>query len=71
MNSITATYPGFQSLPKGIKRMLVVSENLFFEEAKGLPQDQGSQPMRGVDEMDIKATTSFRCPSQVPVWRAY
>jgi hypothetical protein len=34
MNSITATYPGFQSLPKGIKQMLVVSESLFFEESK-------------------------------------
>ena len=34
MNSITATYPGFQALPKGIKQMLVVSESLFFEESK-------------------------------------
>ena len=73
MNSITATYPGFQSLPKGIKRMLVVSENLFFEQAKGLPQDSGSQPMRTagvVNEIDLKAATTFRYPSHALVWRA-
>jgi hypothetical protein len=34
LNSITATYPGFQSLPKGIKKMLLVSESVFFEEAR-------------------------------------
>jgi hypothetical protein len=30
-------YPGFQLLPKGLKKMLVVSESAFFEEAKGSP----------------------------------
>jgi hypothetical protein len=34
MNSITATYPGFQALPKGIKQMLLISESVFFEEAR-------------------------------------
>jgi hypothetical protein len=34
LSSITATYPGFQSLPKGIKQMLLVSESVFFEEAR-------------------------------------
>ena len=38
MNSITATYPAFQSLPKGLKQMLVVSETLFFEDAKTSPK---------------------------------
>jgi hypothetical protein len=32
--SIICTYPDFRSLPKGVKQMLVVSENLFFEEAQ-------------------------------------
>ena len=32
--SIVCTYPDFRSLPKGLKRMLVISENLFFEEAQ-------------------------------------
>jgi hypothetical protein len=34
MKSIVVTYPDFQSLPKGIKRMLVASESLFFGGAK-------------------------------------
>jgi hypothetical protein len=34
MKSIVCTYPDFRLLPKGLKRMLVVSENLFFEEAQ-------------------------------------
>jgi hypothetical protein len=46
MNSITATYPGFQALPKGIRQMLLISESLFFEEAR-LPLDlPGSRPRR-------------------------
>jgi hypothetical protein len=32
--SIICTYPDFRSLPKGLKQMLVISENLFFEEAQ-------------------------------------
>jgi hypothetical protein len=36
LHSITATYPGFQSLPKGVKQMLLVSESLFFDEARGV-----------------------------------
>lgn len=32
MKSIMVTYPGFQSLPKGLKQMLVESERFFFEE---------------------------------------
>jgi hypothetical protein len=32
--SILVTYPDFQSLPKGIKRMLVTSESVFFRDAK-------------------------------------
>jgi hypothetical protein len=34
MRSIMMTYPGFHALPRGVKRMLVESENLFFAEAK-------------------------------------
>ena len=34
MNSIAWTYPGFQSLPKGIQQMLVASESYFLNEAK-------------------------------------
>jgi len=43
MNSIITTYPGFQALPRGIKKMLMVSESLFFEDAKALPQAPARQ----------------------------
>jgi hypothetical protein len=33
MKSIVLTYPGYQTLPRGLKRMLVASENSFFSEA--------------------------------------
>ena len=33
MKSIVTTYPYFQSLPKGIKMMLVASEEFFFQES--------------------------------------
>jgi len=32
--SIMVSYPDFQSLPKGIKRMLVTSETVFFGDAR-------------------------------------
>jgi hypothetical protein len=31
---IMTTYPGFHDLPKGIKRMLLVSESFFFDELR-------------------------------------
>ena len=34
MNSIIWTYPGFQSLPEGVKQMLLVSEAHFSSEVK-------------------------------------
>ena len=33
MRSIVLTYPGYMTLPKGIKQMLVVSEAVFFADA--------------------------------------
>lgn len=35
LKSIVCTYPDFRMLPKGIKQMLVASENLFFNEVSG------------------------------------
>jgi len=34
MKSILITYPNFQSLPKGIKSMLVISESDFFRDVQ-------------------------------------
>jgi hypothetical protein len=33
MKSIMATYPEFQALPRGVKRLLLTSENFFFNDA--------------------------------------
>ena len=33
--SIVCTYPDFRILPKGLKQMLVTSENIFFNEVNG------------------------------------
>jgi hypothetical protein len=34
MKTIITTYPDYQSLPAGIKKMLVASEDFFFREAQ-------------------------------------
>jgi hypothetical protein len=34
VKSIVVTYPDFQTLPKGVKKMLVASEEFFFGEAR-------------------------------------
>jgi hypothetical protein len=34
LKSIVCTYPDFRTLPKGLKQMLVISENIFFNEAQ-------------------------------------
>lgn len=54
MKSIVVTYPDFQSLPKGIKRMLVASEDHFFSEAK-----PGARVLNEVEGKDLLATTRF------------
>ena len=42
LKSIVCTYPDFRMLPKGLKQMLVASENLFFNEVTGpAPQSAG------------------------------
>jgi hypothetical protein len=45
-NSVAATYPGFQSLPKGVKQMLLITESVFFEDARPLvrPKMAGARP---------------------------
>jgi len=44
MKSIMVTYPGFQSLPKGLKQMLVESERFFFEEETTFIRREGKPP---------------------------
>jgi len=40
MKSIITTYPDFQTLPRGIKMMLLASESHFFDEANS-PRNMG------------------------------
>lgn len=49
LNSIAATYPGFQALPKGVKQLLLVSESVFFEEAR-----PGHHPAGGHHEVPLE-----------------
>jgi hypothetical protein len=37
MKSIMLSYPGFQSLPRGVKQLLVASESNYFRDAKPTP----------------------------------
>ena len=46
MRSIMFTYPGFRDLPAGVKKMLLRSENLFFEETRLPFEEQAEQPPR-------------------------
>jgi hypothetical protein len=34
MRTIILTYPGYQSLPRGIKQMLLASESFYFDESR-------------------------------------
>lgn len=47
MKTIVVTYPYFQSLPKGVKMMLVESEGFFFREA-----NSGNRPAARGTRMD-------------------
>jgi hypothetical protein len=47
MKSIVVTYPDYQSLPKGIKKMLVASESLFFAEANPAPAGRVNEKRQG------------------------
>jgi hypothetical protein len=40
MNTTIMNYPGFQTLPKGLKQMLLVSEAHFFDQPARPPQEK-------------------------------
>ena len=44
LKSISTTYPGFHTLPKAIKQMLLVTENFYFEEARPQQPEPAEQP---------------------------
>ena len=48
LKSIVCTYPDFRMLPKGLKQLLVASENLFFSESQAAAQKSEEQKPAGV-----------------------
>jgi hypothetical protein len=42
MNTTILNYPGFQSLPKGARQMLLVSEAHFFDQSESHPAAQNT-----------------------------
>jgi hypothetical protein len=40
MDTTILNYPGFQTLPKGVRRMLIVSEEFFFDQPASHRQDE-------------------------------
>ncbi|MDE3066172.1 MAG: hypothetical protein KGJ60_01330 [Verrucomicrobiota bacterium] len=50
MRTIISTYPGFRSLPKGVKQLLVVSESHFFDGANLEFLGPGGQRPRQIKE---------------------
>jgi hypothetical protein len=47
MNTTILNYPGFQTLPKGVRQMLLVSEAFFFNEPASDHQEQAPAAGRG------------------------
>lgn len=72
MQSILLTYPGFQSLPNGIKKMLVASESMFFPETLRVEKHPGAtvwlvdddESLRGVVKGLLEQQSDLRCSQQ-------
>ncbi len=60
MKSIITTYPYFQTLPRGVKRMLLASESYFFDEANA----SGNQSPAKVPETAPDLHTDVTIPMQ-------
>jgi hypothetical protein len=56
LRSIAFNYPGFQSLPRGIKKMLVVTESFFFSEENG----RNRADVRPISPQPLSATPMGR-----------
>jgi hypothetical protein len=58
MNATILNYPGFQTLPKGVKQMLLVSESYFFE------QDAAPRPIQNRAVYVLRAIRGFKALPQ-------
>lgn len=62
MRTIILTYPGYQSLPRGIKQMLVASETFYFEESSSAATHRRPEDAKIAQ---FRVTTSFGKPLEV------
>lgn len=63
MRTIMMSYPRFRSLPKGVRRMLLTSEQHFFDEAK-------SDPSKWVSKLpkELRSQVAVRQPYSARSW---
>ncbi len=59
MRTIILTYPGYQSLPRGIKQMLVATEEFYFDESRSAATNR--RP-KGAKIAQFPVPTSFGNP---------
>ena len=67
MKSIMVTYPDFQSLPKGLKQMLLASETFFFDQTQLHPHDSRND----VQTIAILDHIARRQGTHLPLHRAW
>jgi hypothetical protein len=71
MNTTILNYPGFQSLPKGARQMLLVSEAHFFEESAthAAEQSAGAQEVIARRGLRVILTSLLVTMSAVLKWQ--
>jgi len=62
MRTIILTYPGYQSLPRGIKQMLVASENFYFDEVGSAAANVNHGKPKNAKIAQFTAVTSLGIP---------
>jgi len=61
MKMIMTSYPGFQDLPKGVRKMLLVSESFFFDEMRR----RGTGQARGAATSPVSSNADAETPLRV------
>ncbi|HLX97046.1 MAG TPA: hypothetical protein VKU37_15000 [Verrucomicrobiae bacterium] len=65
MRTIILTYPGYQSLPRGIKQMLVASENFYFDEIGTVAASANRNQPKAAKTAQFNGVTSLGGPLQM------
>jgi hypothetical protein len=66
MKSIMMTYPGFQALPKGIKKMLLASESFFFSQSSSPPGKSAVDAW--IPRLPLKSDPALLRYERFPTW---